>query len=418
MGAPFGEASGQHVLFITQVLPYPLNTGAKIRAHYMLRHLSRRHRVTLVSFVRDDDEPIAVAHLKELCAAVHTVPMRRSRWADARAFLQSLVRKEPAVIIRDRVPEMERLLRALVRDNMFRVVHADQTSMAQFGLLAAREVQADWRPRTVLDQHNAMHLLVARQAGFERGPNRWLWRREAKRFVDYERMLCRQYDHVLTVTKEDREALLRLFPDREKDAVSGKFTVMPICVDPTQTEPVRPRDEGPHIVHLGTMFWPPNVEGVLWFAREVLPLVLERVPEARFTIAGKRPPESVRALAGPNIDVTGYVADPTPLLARTQAFVVPLLAGGGMRVKIPDGWQWGVPIVSTTMGAEGIRCRPGENILLADEPESFADAVVRLLRDPELRERLRSNGRRWVEQEYDWHKVYSRIDAIYEAERG
>lgn len=321
------------------------------------------------------------------------------------------------MIIRDRIPEMERLLRVLMQNDNFQVVHADQTSMAQYGLLAAGEVQAERRPRTVLDQHNAMHLLVARQAGFERGPSRWLWRREADRFKDYERMLCRQYDHVLAVTEEDRQALLHLFPTGEREAMVGKFTTLPICVDPAETEPVRPRDEGPHILHLGTMFWPPNVEGVLWFAREVLPLVLQQVPEARFTIAGKKPPESVRSLAGPNIDVTGYVADPIPLLARSRAFVVPLLAGGGMRVKIPDGWQWGMPIVSTAMGVEGIRCRPGENILLADEPEAFADAVVHLLREPELRERLRSNGRRWVEQEYDWRKVYSRVDPIYETAR-
>jgi glycosyltransferase involved in cell wall biosynthesis len=162
------------------------------------------------------------------------------------------------------------------------------------------------------------------------------------------------------------------------------------------------------------MFWPPNVEGVLWFAGEVLPRVLEQVPEAQFTVAGKRPPDAVRALAGSNVDVVGYVTDPTPLLARSQVFIVPLLAGGGMRVKILDGWQWGLPIVSTTIGAEGIRTRPGENILLADEPRAFADAVVRLLKDSDLRNSLRENGRRWVEQEYNWRQVYSRVDSIYD----
>jgi glycosyltransferase involved in cell wall biosynthesis len=93
---------------------------------------------------------------------------------------------------------------------------------------------------------------------------------------------------------------------------------------------------------------------------------------------------------------------------------VPLLVGGGMRVKILDGWQWGLPIVSTKIGAEGIRTRPGENILLADEPSAFADAVVRLLKDSELRNSLRENGRRWVEQEYNWRQVYSRVDSIYD----
>lgn len=408
-----GAGTGLHVLYLTQVLPYPLNTGAKIRAYHLLQYLTQRSKVTLVSFVRDDDEQTAVAHLKKLCSAVHTVPMWRSRRSDAYALLRSLGSFDPTVIIRDRLPEMERLLRDLMRESCYHVIHADQTSMAQYGLLASWAAPADWRPRTVLDQHNAMHLLVRRQAQFERGIGRRLWQREARRFCEYERGLCRQFDHVLTVTEEDQQALLDLFEAGEREAVAQKFTVMPICVDPGLTEPVEPRDEGPHILHLGTMFWPPNVEGVLWFAREVLPLVLEQAPEAKFTVAGKRPPDAVRALAGPNVDVVGYVPDPKPLLARSRVFIVPVRAGGGMRVKILDGWQWGLPIVSTTIGAEGIRLQPGENILLADEPRTFADAVVRLLQDSELRKRMRESGRRWVEQEYDWRRVYRKVDAIY-----
>ena len=162
------------------------------------------------------------------------------------------------------------------------------------------------------------------------------------------------------------------------------------------------------------MFWPPNVTGVLWFAREVLPLIWTDLPEARFVIVGKNPPEEVQALAAdPRIQVAGYVADPLPYLQAADTFVVPLFSGGGMRVKILDAWLWGLPIVSTPLGAEGIDLRDGENILLAGDAASFAEATVRLLADPSLNHFLRTQGRAWVELAYDWKKVYARVDVVY-----
>lgn len=412
------------VLLLTQVLPYPLTGGAKIRAYYMLRHLSQRHEVTLVSFVRDDDTPDAADHLRQYCRAVHTVPMQRSRLRDGLAFVESLFSGRPASIVRDRVPAMQALLRRLARETPFAVIHADQTAMAQYALYAREAYAPERRPQILLDQHNAMYLLVQRQAGYESGMQRLIWQREARLLRRYEIDLVQQFDHILTVTEEDRQALLNLFstPRSEplREQLRQKFTSLPICVDPADKAPVVYKDQGPNILHLGTMFWPPNVEGVLWFAQEVLPLILEEVPEVQFTIAGKNPPATLSALAqngSPvqgHVEVTGFVPDAQPLLARCRAFVVPVRAGGGMRVKIVDGWQWGLPIVSTTIGAEGIDTRPGENILLADEPQEFARAVVRVLTDPQFNNSLRENGRRWVEEHYDWRTVYRQVDGVYE----
>jgi len=206
--------------------------------------------------------------------------------------------------------------------------------------------------------------------------------------------MCRAYDALLTVTQEDRTHLLALFPSEQRASLASKFTVVPICIDPERTSPVahRPRsaDDPPTILHLGTMFWPPNVAGVLWFAREVFPLIRRQMPEARFVIVGKSPPREVQALASdPHIEVAGYVPEPEPYLATADVFVVPLHAGGGMRVKILDAWLWGLPIVSTPIGAEGIEMRDGENILLAEDAAAFAQATLRLLTDEGLNQRLR-----------------------------
>lgn len=410
-----------NILFLTQVLPYPLTSGARIRAYYMLRFLANYHQVTLVSFVREDDRPEDAEHLRQFCAAVYTIPMQRSPLRNVLALAGSFYSGQPVVILRDRVGAMHKLLAAVVRQECFDVIHADQTSMAQYALYAGQALPQGRRPRLLLDQHNAMHLLVQRQAHHERGPMKLLYQREARLFRGYEAQLCRTFDRLLTVTEVDKEAHIALFPAAEGRQIAAKILPVPICVETEDRPPLTYQDEGPHILHLGTMFWPPNVEGVVWFAREVLPLVLEQVPDACLTVAGKHPPPQVESLAGAaaplagHVMVTGFVADPEPLLRRSRVFIVPVRAAGGMRVKILDGWRCGVPIVSTTIGAEGVDVRDGENILLADEPTAFSQAIVRLLTDNSLGRCLRENGRRWVEEHYNWQTVYRTVNNIYES---
>lgn len=249
------------------------------------------------------------------------------------------------------------------------------------------------------------------------GLRRLITQREARAFRRYEADMLRRFDAIITVTAEDRALLLDLFAEPERSQQAAKFTTIPICVDPDLTPPVHrsPSTITPlTILHLGTMFWPPNVSGVLWFARAVLPLIWQQLPEARFVVVGKNPPAEVQALAAdPRIEVAGYVADPLPFLQRTDVFVVPLFSGGGMRVKILDAWLWGLPVVSTPIGAEGMMLRDGEHILLAGDAASFAAATVRVLADAALNQQLRRNGRAWVEATYAWQAVYARVDAFY-----
>jgi glycosyltransferase involved in cell wall biosynthesis len=402
------------ILFLTQVLPYPLDSGAKIRAYYVLLHLAQRHEVTLVSFVRADDSPEHVAHLERFCHAVHTVPMRRSRLRDARALAVAGLTGRPVIIVRDEIGEMHATLKRLVTEKSPDVVHADQTSMAQYALYARSRIPdpgSCQKARLVLDAHNALYRIPERMSVHERNPlKRLAFRREARALARYEAHTYQCFDHVVFVADEDRQVL-----QARTSTEDSRFTTIPICVDPGE-KPLIERVQQPRAVtHLGTMFWPPNVEGVLWFAHEVFPRVLAQVPEARFVVIGKDPPQKVRDLhlQARNVQVTGYVPDPVTYLAETAAFIVPLRAAGGMRVKILDAWCWGVPIVSTSIGAEGIAVRDGEDILIADTPGAFAQAVVRVLKDPMLGERFRHNGRHWVEGRYNWRRVYARWDEVY-----
>ena len=395
------------ILFLTQVLPYPLDTGAKVRAYYVLRHLTARHPVTLVSFTRAEDQPEHIAHLATFCAAVHTVPMARSRARDALALPASLLSRTPYLIARDAVPAMAALLARLTAAQTFTAVHADQTSMVQYALHAAGQIarRTGRRPHLVLDAHNALYKVVERMAQQERRPGvRHFLAWEARRLARYEQVSYRQFDRVVFVTAEDRDRL-------------GMPTaaVIPICADPAATPPVARRPDAARATFIGALHWPPNAQGIAWFARESWPTVHAAAPQARLTIVGKQPPPALAALAArlPGCDLLGYVADLDPVLAESAVFLAPLLAGGGMRVKIVDAWRWGVPVVSTAVGAEGLACTPGVELLLADSPADFAAAVLRLLADPALGEALVAAGRRRVAAAYDWRTVYPAWDSVY-----
>jgi glycosyltransferase involved in cell wall biosynthesis len=309
------------------------------------------------------------------------------------------VHGQPFLIVRDHTPAMAALVERTLGRGSWDAVHADQLWMAPYAE----------QPRPglvrVLDQHNAVFRIPAQLA--DRQPNpvlRRLLRWESSKLERFERATLDRFDRVVWVTGEDRSAL-RHGGDRGRDDF-----LIPIAIDPSDHQPLV-RERPFRVTFLGGIHWPPNAEAVRWFADRVWPRVTAEVPGAVFTVIGK-------GNAGPmpgasRIETAGYVADPSSLLAETAVFVVPLLAGAGMRVKILEAWCRALPVVSTSIGAEGLRAGHGENLLLADEPAAFAAHVVRLIQSGSEAARLGANGRSTVESFYDWRTVYKAWDQIY-----
>jgi glycosyltransferase involved in cell wall biosynthesis len=389
------------ILFLSQLLPLPLDAGPKIRAYYVLRHLAEAgHTVTLLCFVRPSDRAADVRALRAFCRAVETVPMPRSRAKDFRAGLRSLVSASPFLILRDSVPDMYQRLSRLVDQGGFDAVHADQLWMAPYAIRCSSV-----RHR-VLDQHNAVFRVPERLADHQaHAVLRMVLRREARNLASFEETVLDGFDQVVWVSDEDRRA----FPGRTSSRAATDL-VIPIAVDPSAQQPVeRPRPF--RVTFLGGVHWPPNAEGVNWFAERVWPTVMRAVPNAVFTVIGKGAAERLRTL--PGVDLTGYVPNLDRHLAETAAFVVPLLTGAGMRVKILDAWCWGLPVVATSVGAEGTEAVHGENLLIGDDEEMFAESVIGVLKDPERARLLGRNGRTTVVERYDWRKVYRAWVSIY-----
>ena len=390
------------VLLLTQVLPYPPDSGPKVKTWNVLKYLAQDHEVTLVSFVRGDQSADAVC-LQRYCRAIYTVPMTRGAVRDAWYMTRSLLTGQPFLMLRDDRVAMRRLIDRLVTEEHFDVAHADQLNMAQYAARVAGAFK-------VFDAHNALWLLYKRLwQTMKLGLHKLLLGRDWRLLKEYEGRVCRQFDAVLAVSHEDKAAL------QEAAGQPVDITVIPIAIDTDEVTIVKRDPEPRHILHIGTMYWPPNIDGVLWFAHEVYPLIRQQRPDVCFDIVGARPPREIVALDGDRtgIHVTGYVANPTFYLHRAALMVVPLRAGGGMRVKILNAMAQGIPIVSTTLGCEGIEVAPGENILVADDPSGFADAVLRLLDDAELAAKLAADGRRLAEEKYDYRRACTPLDKVY-----
>ncbi|MAS36807.1 MAG: glycosyl transferase family 1 [Anaerolineaceae bacterium] len=391
------------VLLLTQVLPYPPDSGPKVKTYYVLKYLAQHHQVTLVSFVRDSDQPAYIRHLETLCERVVTVPITRSKTRDLRFLGESLLNGQPWMMLRDERPEMRQALADLAAGEPFDIVHADQLNMGQYALPFENS-------RKVLDLHNALWMLYKRTAETSAltDPMKYILTRDWPLLKRYEGDLCRQFDAVTAVTDEDCQLLVEA-------GARDDITVIPIAIDTDEQAQVNRRPSGPHITHIGTMYWPPNIQGITWFLENVYPLIKEQVPDVRCTLIGSRPPESIvqRSHTDRTLTVTGYVEDPQPFMEDSSMMIVPLLAGGGMRVKILNALAQGIPMVSTTIGSEGIKVSHEKDILIADEPAEFAQQCVRLLTDYELNTRLTQAGRQTAEQYYDYRQACRPLGEIY-----
>jgi len=390
------------VLLLTQVLPYPPDSGPKVKTWNVFKYLIRCYEVTLASFVRGD-QSAEIEYLRHYCPAVHTVPMERGAVRDVWHMSRSLLTGQPFLMVRDDCIAMRHLVERLTLRTHFDVVHADQLNMGQY----AERVRGAFK---VLDAHNALWLLYKRLwETMSPGLHKPLLGRDWRLLKAYEGRLVREFDAVLAVSHEDAAAL------QKAAGHPLDITVIPIAIDTDEVTVVQ-RDPMPsHILHIGTMYWPPNIDAMNWFVHEIYPIIRQQRPDVRFDVVGSRPPAELLALndAGLGVNVTGYVKDLTAYQRRAAVTIVPLRAGGGMRVKILNALAEGIPIVSTTLGCEGIGVTPGRDVLVGDTPEAFAAEVIRVLNDPALGRQLAANGRRLVEEKYDYRQACRPLDEVY-----
>ena len=389
------------ILFLSPTVPFPLTDGGRVRVYNLLKQIAQKSEVTLLALETQPTDADGVAELQALGIQVHLVPYasplpRVSFGTLVKAFFK----RQPITVARYDVPAYRRELKALLANETFDLIHYEMFHVAQF------HTETDLP--SVLSQQNVDSEIWRRLCSETANPfYKFIYWTQQLAFQRYERLLSPKFNAVTCTSDIDAAVFER---HCSKDAIE----IIPNGVDITHYQPDFTAEAPAHLIYIGSMDWYPNEDAVAFFADEVLPRIQEKVPDVKFSIVGGNPSTRVQKLAERNgIVVTGRVPEIKPYFAEATVFVVPLRIGSGTRLKILEGLAMGKAIVSTSVGAEGLALKDGEEIFIADEATAFAEAVTRLLTDSELRRRIGENGRARVEQDYDWRSIGKKLHTLY-----
>ncbi len=361
---------------------WPLNAGGRLRSFHILRELSQRHVVTLLTTHAPGDDPAGLAAQlpeSEVLSLPHAAP-KQGHARFVAALVRSWLSALPVDLWRWRVPALQAEVEGRLASGRVDLCVADF-------LTGAVAVPLAGPVPAVLFEHNVEHVIWRRLARVERQMRR------------FEARACAAARLTLAISEADRAVLSALAPQASVRAI-------PTGVDAQYFHPNGTKEAPAELVFTGSMDWYPNEDAILHFIETVLPRVRAEVPAATLTVVGRNPaPRLHAAAARAGVRVTGTVDDVRPFVDAAAVYVAPLRVGGGTRLKIFEALAMGKAVVSTTIGAEGLPLRPGEHVVLADDPPEFARAVVSLLRDPERRRALGSAARRFVLERYSWARV-------------
>lgn len=395
------------LLFLCHTLPYPPDGGVWIRSFNTLRQLDRAFDVTALFFERtgrpDHDVDHAVEQLSQLAPTeVFSVPQDGSALRKAVDHTASLLTGRVFTIYKHRSGEYRRRLERLVATGDFALAHVDSIDLATH-LPLLRELPV------VLVHHNVESQLLRRRSEAEGNPlARWYVSRQARLQMREERRWCPCVDINVTVSEQDRETFRSISPD-------ARYEVIPNGVDVRTFTPAPAGEDEQGLVFVGGAGWFPNRDGMEYFANDILPRIRDMAqgdPSVTW-VGGADEALRDRFDREHGVNMTGYVDDIREYVRSAACYVVPLRVGGGSRLKILDAWAMGKAIVSTSRGCEGLDVRDGENMLVRDDPDSFARAVVRLLEDDSRRRRLGRMARQTAVEKYSWEIIGDKMIRVY-----
>jgi sugar transferase (PEP-CTERM/EpsH1 system associated) len=399
------------ILWVNTHFLHPPTRGGQIRTLEMLRTLHRRHEIHYVGLLEDSSNTEAVPRSAEYCTRAypiaHHLPPRMSISFSGQA-IANLFASIPLAVARYRSPEALRTVADMLqREHFDRVVCDFLFSAPNIPVLE----------QAVLFQHNVETTIWRRHVAQATDPFRRVFlRQQADRMEAYEGNVCRRVSHVVAVSADDSDRLRRMFD-------ISHVSDIPTGVDTGYFRPPEPKPSASastDLVFVGSMDWLPNIDGASWFVDEILPLIRRRRPQCSLVIVGRRPPRRIEDLArqDPRIKVTGTVDDIRPYLWSSLAAVVPLRIGGGTRLKIFEAMAARIPVISTSVGAEGLPVSPGEDILIADSPQAFADRCLEILDSPGLRSRVVETAWEMISSRFSWEEVTSCFERILEQAPG
>ena len=374
------------VLYLTHSCPFPPNKGDRIRNFHILKHLAEKHQVSLIypSFSSKDEGCLDT--LRKFCVSVKTVHMSPILANLRCAF--GLFGSKPLTNAYFYSPHLQEM----VDQERYDLAIADCSSMAQYVMNVKIPKMIDF-----VDVDSDKWNMYAQKSKF---PKSLIYKREYARLREFEACLVKEFDVSIVISDQERDFL----PDTER------LFVVRNGIDLEFFEPRRETNNEPTLIFTGAMNYFPNIDGVLFFNEEVFPRIQRAVPAVKFIVGGMEPSPAIQQLASDHTIVTGFVPDMRAYLREASVSVVPLRIAKGIQNKVLEAMAMRVPVVATTLANQGINAKDGKEVMIADNPEDFAQAVIELLINEKMRISMADNARQFVEEHFSWEQNLAALD--------
>ncbi len=390
------------VLWISPKLPYPPESGDKLRQYNLMRKLSSSVDINLIAFTLNIDEPTRSPEMLEVCRKVRTFFFRELNNIERIASILTSTR--PYYVSRYQDAVVTSYLQDQIRNFRPDVIQIEHTYLAEY----FRRLPSKLKMPSILTKHNIDADLALQSYKLADTPvKRAFWWLEWKKMSFYEPRVDNLFSTVVVMSEVDKAQIL----DRKKPPSS--VCVVENGVDTERLKPL-PAVRKPVLLFVGALDYLPNQDAAIYICNEILPVIRNSFPDTRVLIVGRKPSQEILNLACGSVEVWGDVPSVEPFYERASLAIVPLRAGSGSRLKILEAMALGKPVISTSKGAEGLQIEPGKDFMVAEDTAGFAESVSKLLSNPELYDEISANARKTVEEKYDWSEAARKMTLIYE----
>lgn len=389
------------ILMLTPYLPYPPSEGGQVRSYNLIKLLSKRHEITLVSFSRQHNTPDQIAHMQQFCKRVFVIE-RGKTWT-VKNVLRTGFSQYPFLVSIYNSPGTKKILTEALSSDTFDLIHAEMSYTLPY--LPQHHLPVILVEQTIMSRIFGHQISMEPKLWFR--PLMWL---DIQKMKYWEKYYWERASRVVTVSEEDAKVVKQVLKGIQVD-------VVPNGVGADFATATKTSHYNHTLYYMGNYKWIQNWEAVEYLAREVFPLVKSKIPDAKLVLAGQYPTPQVKALANKDIEVQEFTDDDAKGLVNSMlksgVFVAPMYAPGGTRLKILASMAAMMPVVTTKIGAEGYGAVDGESILIGNNSQEIADQVVKVLKDRKLYEKIATNARKLVDTKFSWSPIAKKLEEIY-----
>ena len=405
------------VLIIIPYIPYPPYSGGAVRIFNLIKRISMHCEISLI-FPLDKRFNKKADFLRPFCNNVFIVPRVYGRSPIQKILLFFNLRELPRLFKRFKMllkgvpfsvaefyqPGVSRKLREILSTEEYDIVQFEYISMSIY----LRDIIGFMKnAKSVLVEHDITSVQQKRRLKYASWPKKILYAIDYFSMLSYEKRILSSFDHVISMSELDKKKLMSYGLSKKQ------ISVIKNGADTEEYKDQEISHAKHHIVFLGTMAFIPNRDGLLWFLDNVFPIIVNKVKNATLLVIGEKDPGITRKYTNDHIIFRGIVERLESEMGKGIVFIAPIRIGAGTKLKIVTAMAFGMPVVTTTIGIEGIEASEAKGVIVADTEKSFADAVINLLKDKKKREQLGKNARRFAEQEYSWDVISDELVALY-----